>query len=137
MMIALGVGCWLLAAFAIAGWLAFIMEQRFRQRVEKAHERERGVWQAQLDKLASAIHYGQPSTPPAVVADAEPTAEERASRAFGEEAITNGVIRLREEYQKLGVSIPDEELKQEAISILFGMNPMPSVPIFVKDGPHS
>lgn len=137
MMIALVVALWLASAVAIAGWFAFVAEQRFRLRVEAAHARERTTWQAQLDKLASAIHYGQPSTPPAVVADAEPTAEERASRAFGEEAIANGVIRLREEYLRLGVSIPDEELKQEAISILFGMAPMPSVPLLVKDGPSS
>lgn len=118
---------------AIAGWLAYVAELRMRRRIEASHARERATWEAQLDKLAKSVHYGQPSTPPAVVLDAEPTIEERATRAFGQEAIAAGMIRMRDEYKALGVHLDDAALREEVISMLFG-SPVPSIPLLVKDG---
>lgn len=135
-MILFAVTLWLVAAIAVAGWLAFLGEKRMRERIEAAHVRERVTWLAQLEALAKSITYGQPTTPPAVVADTEATIEERASRAFGEEAIKNGIVRLREEYALLGVhNLDDEELQREAAGILFGGSPIASMPLLVRDGP--
>lgn len=148
MIAALLIALWLSMAVAAAGWIAFGGERRDHlhaeaafdrelRRTESAHDRERVTWQAQLDVLAKSIHYGAPGTTEAVVTEPEPTAEERATRAFGQEAIENGIRRLREEYSKLGVSpseLPDDALRDEAISILYGGTPRPSVPLLVRDG---
>lgn len=135
MILAFSIALWLALAVAVAGWLAFGGERRDRLRADAAHARERVTWQAQLDVLAKSIHYGAPGTPEAVVTEPEPTAEERASRAFGQEAIANGMLRLREEYGKLGVTnLDDDALRDEAISILFGAAPRPSIPLLVRDG---
>lgn len=115
---------------AALGWAAYFTERRFAQRMDEAHVRERETWKLQLEAVARSLHYGSPTRPEAVVIEPEPDVEERAQRAFGQEAIENGKARLREEYEKIGVfNLDDDALRDEAISMLFGASPSPSIPL--------
>lgn len=132
----LSIGIALFAVLAWAGWMTWYAELRYRRKLERSHARERSIWTTQLDALAKTIHYGSVRDDSAVVSSPEPSVEERAARAFGEEALDNGVLRLREEYAAVGVTdLTDAMLREEAVSILFGATPMSSVPLLVRDSP--
>lgn len=77
----------------------------------------------QLEGLIRLTTTGQSTMPPAVVQEREPDLVERASRLVSEQTIAAGVQMLKAEYQRLGITMSDEELNDEALLILGALGP--------------
>jgi hypothetical protein len=103
---------------------------RALDREEQSHAREIERLHAQyttmLERLANIVNYGTATPKEGVVQEAEPDAETVVRQRVREETIETGVLRMTAEYEKLGLKIPPEEIREEVISMLGGLSPTPS-----------
>lgn len=85
------------------------------KKMREAHERE-------IVRLEGALKYGD--TQPlreAIPVAGEKEPEARLEQAFSEQAIQNGVARIKSDYSQLGIPITDEEARAQAIAALVGL----------------
>lgn len=124
-----------------AGALALLLRdartQLGRERQSHAAEIERiNTLHVQMtDRILHMQQYGTPTPKEAVVADREPDAESRVLRQISEDSVKAGSIALKQMYEDAGVMVSEEEVREEAISMLMGIapSPHPSRALLVKD----
>lgn len=93
-------------------------------RLATLYERILTLREQQALDLVRLATTGSTDGPSARVEPAEPTAHEVLSRQISEDTITTGMSRMREEYQRAGIAVPDHAtLREEVEMILAGALP--------------
>ncbi len=106
---------------AIVGWSLLLMERSlFRTHIADAREVNRYT----LGAVTSAMAYGTPDKPEAVVEEREPDAEDRVSQRIREDTIAAGAARLIAEHANAGITLSEEEARLQATSMLLGNIPV-------------
>lgn len=80
---------------------------------------------AMLDQMANVVNYGTTTMREGVVVAAEPDAELVVRQQVREDTIAVGVAKLSIEYEKMGLAIPEADVREEVISMLGGLTPRP------------
>lgn len=125
-----------LSAATVAFCVLWLGEWRARRWLERAHRRERRVWQKQLVAVARTIATGSPDTfTPQIVP--QPDAEERIHSAISAETLARGVARLTEAYEAAGLRVDPDVIRAEAEAMLYGQVPKVSHTLAVLDGPDA
>jgi cell division protein FtsL len=111
------------------------------RRAEARHEEEMNrlvIFHAtQVEKLMNTATYGGQAGRPAQVSEAEPDAELRVRHRIQEESVEAGALALKDEYERAGIHVTLEEVREEARSMLLGVRPredVTPVPLLVRDG---
>lgn len=118
-----------LASFALEkqDWLRDSLREQAAR-----HKEEREAWTAQIEGLGHVVQgamgtltYG--GTPePAKITPLQPDAEARMQRRIKEDTIRAGTVSIKADYASAGMSISDEEARDQAIAFLNG----DTVPVF-------
>lgn len=99
---------------------AAILAQRNEQHLAEI-ERLNAVQTASLERLMNMQAFGTTTPKEAVVTEAEPDAETRMLRGVTEDMINHGAAVLKAEYEKRGIIVALDELRDEAHSMLLGV----------------
>lgn len=92
------------------------MHAREIERIEKHHV-------LVLERLSNMMAYGTPIPREAVVSDPEPDAETVVRRNVREDQIKQGVLVLSREYERMGLKVSEEDVREEVLSMLGGISP--------------
>lgn len=76
-----------------------------------------------LEAVLSMREFGTPAPRDAQIADAEPDSDQRILKRISEEAIATGITAMMNEYEKRGIVVAPEEVRDEVIAMLMG-NPV-------------
>lgn len=112
---------------ALAGWLAYSLDRQMHERelakIDAHLADQVKAWKRVLRIAGNMQTIGTP-TPAPVEASRVIDAEERVQRMVSEQTIARGVERLRAEYARANLGVPEDDvLRSEVLSMLGGNEP--------------
>lgn len=118
------------------------MTERHAAEIDRLHamyarviETQASAQKAAVEHAMNLVNFGMPQRKEAVIEEREPDAAVRAARQVQEETIARATESLKHRYAEIGVTVTDEELRDEAITLVTGgrWKPPAALQPFLKD----